>query len=172
MLAAYPALFAAGGVAAGMPVGSAKTSLGAMLQTQRGDYSWRSRITLAGDVRAVTQSHSRRKWPRVTIWQGAEDRTVAPGNAEALADQWSELHGYSEMPSIDDEIARGVRRRAWGRPNRPPSVELWTLANIGHGFPVNPSKPESGHAGAWVVNAGLCAAQLITTFWGLERPRA
>jgi poly(hydroxyalkanoate) depolymerase family esterase len=171
LLAAYPAVFAAGGVVAGMPVGAARTPLGAMLQTQRADYSWRTRMALAGHVRAAAGSRSRTRWPRVTIWQGARDRTVAPGNAEALAVQWSELHGHGSVPTIDDVAARGVRRRAWGRPNRPPSVELWTIASIGHGFPVNPRTPASGHVGPWVVDAGLCAAQLMATFWGLDSSR-
>lgn len=54
MLAAYPAVFAAGGVVAGMPVGCAKTSLGAMLHMRRADTS-RSRQALADDVGAVTR---------------------------------------------------------------------------------------------------------------------
>ena len=55
MLAAYPAVFAAGGVAAGMPVGCAHSQVGAMLHMRRAD-STRSRAALAGDVRAATRS--------------------------------------------------------------------------------------------------------------------
>jgi poly(3-hydroxybutyrate) depolymerase len=111
LLAAYPAVFAAGGVVAGMPVGSAKTPIMALLQAQRADYSWRTRKALAAHVRAATPSRSRKRWPRLTIWQGSRDRTVAPGNAEALAAQWSELHGYGAVPTSDDMPAPGVRRR-------------------------------------------------------------
>ena len=169
LLAAYPTVFAAGGVVAGMPVGSASTPMGAMLHMRRAD-SRRTRKALADDVRAAARSQSRRIWPRLSIWQGARDRTVAPANAEAVAAQWSELHGCGSMPAVD-EVTSGVRRRAWGRPNRPPSVELWSLAHIGHGFPVDPHTPESGRVGAWVVDAGLCAAQLMAAFWSLKRPR-
>ena len=169
LLAAYPAVFAAGGVVAGMPVGSAKSSMMALLQSQRAEYSSRTRMTLAGYVRAATRSLTRTKWPRVSIWQGTRDRTVAPGNAEALAAQWSGLHGCEPGPTSDNMVGPGVRRRAWGRLDRPPRVELWTIANLGHGFPIDPRTPESGHVGPWVVDAGLCAAQLMAAFWGLER---
>jgi poly(hydroxyalkanoate) depolymerase family esterase len=169
MLAAYPAVFAAGGIVAGMPAGCAKTQMGAMLHMRQADL-FRTRMALANDVRVVTRSKSRKVWPRLSIWQGERDRTVDPGNAEALAAQWSELHGYSPIPT-SDQITPGVRRRSWGRPNRPASVDLWTLQHLGHGFPIDSHATESGRAGAWVVDAGLSAAQLIAAFWGLERLR-
>ena len=167
MLAAYPAVFAAGGVVAGTPIGCAKTQIGAMLHMRRADTS-RSRQALADDVRAVTRARSRRVWPRISIWQGGRDRTVDPANADALAAQWSELHGQVAVPGTDELTARH-RRRAWGRLDRPPAVELWTIPGIGHGFPVDPGTPGSGHTGPWVVNAGLSAARRIAAFWLLDR---
>lgn len=169
LLAAYPALFAAGGVVAGMPVGCASTPARALLRMRRADL-FRTRMALADDVRAVTGSPSRKSWPRVSIWQGERDRIVDPGNAEALAAQWSELHGYGPAPLIDQTVS-AVRRRSWGRPDRPASVDLWTIANMGHGFPVDPRNPAGGRAGAWMVDAGLSAAQLMASFWGLDRPK-
>ncbi len=168
MLAAYPALFAAGAVVAGLPVGCAQTPVGAMLAMRRANLG-RPREALADAVRIAGRSRSRRAWPRLSIWQGERDRTVHPGNAEVLAAQWSALHGYGSTPTADDSGLE-LRRRAWGRPDRPAAVELWTLAHVGHGFPVNPRRPGGGRTGAWVVDAGLSAAQRIAEFWGLERP--
>ena len=169
MLAAYPAVFAAGGVVAGMPVGCAKTQMGAMLHMRRADTS-RSRRALADDVREVTRARSRKVWPPISIWQGGHDRTVDPANADALAAQWSELHGQSAVPRTD-ELTAGHRCRAWGRPDRPPAVELWTIPSMGHGFPVDPGAPGGGHVGPWVVSAGLSAARRIAAFWLLDRGR-
>jgi poly(hydroxyalkanoate) depolymerase family esterase len=169
LLAAYPAVFAAGGIVAGMPAGCAKSQMGAMLHMRQADL-FRTRMALANDVRKVTCSESRKSWPRLSIWQGERDRTVDPGNAEALAAQWSELHGFGPVPT-SDHATLGVRRRIWSRPNRFPSVDLWTLKHQGHGFPVDPHTPGSGRVGAWLADAGLSAAQLITAFWALDRPR-
>lgn len=170
MLAAYPAVFAAGGVVAGLPVGCALTPMGAMLRMRHAD-AGRTRLALAADVRAATRSRSRKIWPRLTIWAGERDRIVDPANGEALAAQWSELHGHDPAPAVDD-TARGVRRRSWGKAGRPPSVDLWTIADLGHGFPVDPRTQGSGRSGPWVVDAGLCAARIMAAFWGLERERA
>jgi poly(3-hydroxybutyrate) depolymerase len=167
LLAAYPAVFAAGGIVAGMPVGCASTQIGAMLHRRKADL-FRSRIALA--TMTSVRLRGRKASPRLSIWQGERDRTVDPGNAEALAAQWSELHGYGPVPT-SDQATPGVRRRIWSRPNRPPSVDLWTLKHQGHGFPVDPHTPASGCVGAWVADAGLSAAQLIAAFWGLDRPR-
>lgn len=167
MLAAYPAVFAAGAVVAGMPVGCANTQMGAMLHMRRAS-TLRSRQALAVDVRAVTKARTRRAWPRISIWQGGQDRTVDPANAEALAAQWSELHGHAATPATDAQ-APLHRRRAWGAPDRPPAVELWTIPGLGHGFPVDPRLPTGGHTGPWVVDAGLPTAALIASFWRLDQ---
>lgn len=167
MLAAYPAVFAAGAVVAGMPVGSARTMMGAMMHMRRADEHL-SRAALANDVRLATRTRTRQVWPRLSIWQGGQDRTVDPHNAEALAAQWSELHGQGATPRVD-EVIGDVHRRGWGRPNRPAAVELTVIASMGHGFPVDPSTPAGGTGGAWVVDAGVSAVRQIAGFWGLER---
>ena len=59
MMAAYPGVFAAGGVIAGMPVGSAHSAAGAMLHMRRAN-SLRSPRALADDVRAVTRTSTRK----------------------------------------------------------------------------------------------------------------
>ena len=112
-------------------------------------------------------------WPRISIWQGSRDHTVDSANAKVLAAQWSELHGQVALPRTD-QLTPGHRRRTWGRPDRPPSVELWTIPGIGHGFPIDPSAPASGYAGPWVVNAGLSAApgSPPSGTWTVAAPRA
>ncbi len=84
LMAAYPAVFAAGGIVAGMPAGCATTQVGTMLHMRHADL-FRTRLALANDVRKVTRATSRKAWPRLSIWRGERDRTVDPGNAEALA---------------------------------------------------------------------------------------
>lgn len=167
MLAAYPAVFTAGAVVAGLPVGSVSHPALALLRMHRAD-PFRSRTALAAAVRAAVPSRSTQPWPRLSIWHGERDRTVSPTNAEALAAQWSALHGFDPWPTRDTLLASGVRRRVWSRSTRT-AVELWTLANMGHGFPVDPSIAEGGRAGPWVLDAGISAAQHIAAFWGVDR---
>ena len=133
-----------------------------MHQAQR----FRTRAGLAADLRAAAPPGAGRRWPRVSIWQGQRDRTVDPRNAGALAAQWSEIHGFGPEPTLAEEFTGGVRRVAWTRRGRT-AVEMWTLANTGHGFPVSPSEPGCGRIGPWVVDAGISAAQRMAEFWQL-----
>lgn len=169
MLAAYPALFAGGAVVAGFPVGCARTALGAVLNMRQANLL-RTRDALAEEVRRAGTSKARRTWPRLSIWQGGLDRTVHPGNAEALAAQWGEVHGFGLEP-LTDVTEAGLRHRTWGRVGRPAAVELWALPRLGHVFPVDPRIPDGGRAGSWVADGGICAVQRIAGFWGLERPK-
>jgi len=164
LLAAYPNVFAAGGVVSGMPVSCATSPAGAMLRMTRAD-KFISRRGLADGVRAATSFRSRKAWPRLTIWQGNRDKTVDPGNAEALAIQWSEVHGLNAEATID-ECASGFRRRAWGRANRPPSVELWTIDDLGHRFPASGARTTSG------ATSGIGAPERIAAFWGIDLPKS
>jgi poly(hydroxyalkanoate) depolymerase family esterase len=160
MLAAYPAVFAAGAVVAGMPVGAAANAPMALLRMHRADPS-QSRAALVAAVRGRRVSG---RWPRLSIWQGGRDHTVDPANAELLAAQWSGLHGLPPEPAAEARPAPGVRRRCWGRASRP-AVELWTLDEAGHGFPIE-ARAE-GRAGRWVLDAGLSGTRRIASFWGL-----
>ncbi len=166
LLAAYPAVFAGGAVVAGLPVGCARTPVGAAMRMRRADV-WASREMLASDVRAVTKAVSRKSWPRVSVWAGDDDRTVDPANAEMIAAQWGALHGLDALPS--EEIAHPrARRRVWARAGKAPAVELWTIAGLGHGFPVSAQSPSVGRGGPWVSECGVSAVREIAAFWGLR----
>ena len=166
LLAAYPAVFAGGAVVAGMPVGSAGNLLAAMMRSYRAD-PYKSRAALADSVRNAAPSRTRRSWPRLSIWQGGKDRVINPANAEMLAAQWSELHGFAEAPTSESILGPGVRRRVWGTAKRP-AVEIWTLADMAHGFPVDLKVAGTGSTGIGVLDAGVSAAEEIAGFWELE----
>lgn len=164
MLAAYPAVFAGGAVVAGMPVGAARSSPMALLRMHRAD-PFSTRIGLAAAVRARTAPRGHQPWPRLSIWQGGRDRTVDPENAEILAAQWAELHGCSDEPTHDGNDHPQGRRRFWARRGTP-AVELWTVPEMGHGFPIAEGL---GSPAPWVLDAGISAVRHIAAFWGLAR---
>ena len=164
MLAAYPAVFAAGAVVAGMPVGAASSSPMALLRMHRAD-PFSTRLGLAALVRARTAPRGRQPWPRLSIWQGGQDRTVDPENAEIIAAQWAALHGCAEEPSSEAAHGAVARRRVWLLRGAP-AVELWTLAELGHGFPIGRGM---GSPAPWVLDAGLSAVRHIAASPGPAR---
>ncbi|HUO55294.1 MAG TPA: PHB depolymerase family esterase [Rhodoblastus sp.] len=165
MLAAYPATFAAGAVVAGMPVGAAFNGASALLRMRHADRFMNRRHLAESVHRAAPPTRSARAWPRISIWQGGRDKLVDPHNAEALAAQWSAVHGFDGPPTAESSPKPGVRRRLWSKP-KGAAVELWTIADMGHGFPIDPA--DSGLESFGITNAGLPAARLIARFWGLD----
>jgi poly(hydroxyalkanoate) depolymerase family esterase len=167
LLAAYPNVFAAGAVVAGMQVGVAYNGASALLRMRRAD-PFSSRLSLAEAVRRAAPKTVRpRVWPRLSIWQGGRDQLVDPRNAEALAAQWTQLQGFHADPTSESEPMKGVRRRVWSTPKRA-AVEFWTIADMGHGFPIESSAFGGGRSGFGVINAGLPAARHIARFWGID----
>ena len=166
LLAAYPGVFNAGAIVAGMPVGAAQNLPMAVLRMRQAD-PYKGREALAEAVRRSAPAHSQNIWPRVSIWQGEEDRVVDPANATQLAAQWSAVHGLSEAAVVETQgLPPGRYHRTWG-PSSRPLVELWTLAGLGHGYPIEAGRGDGSEPGFAVLNAGLSATDHIARFWGI-----
>ncbi len=154
LLAAYPEVFAGGAVVAGLPVGAAHNLAGAMAQM-----GYASREKRDAWVARVPSGTAKR-WPRLSIWHGSADHVVHPGNADALAAQWTGLLGLPEAPDQESRPAPRLRRLAWGD-----AVEQWSIDGLGHGFPVARA---GAHTDPFVLPGGIAAAEAIGRFWGVD----
>jgi poly(hydroxyalkanoate) depolymerase family esterase len=165
LMAAYPELFEAGAVLAAAPVGAASNLREAMIVL--GHPPAVDREALA--VRARTAGGHAGRWPRLAIWQGQADRTVAPANAHAIAVQWLALQGLSDLqPDVEERapVHRSVWADRWGKP----VVELDLVEGLGHGAPIAASGPEAlGRPGAFLLEAGVSSTLEIARFFGLTR---
>ncbi|HEY2048127.1 MAG TPA: PHB depolymerase family esterase [Caulobacteraceae bacterium] len=166
LMAAYPELFEAGAVIAAAPVGAASNLREAMIFL--GHPRAVDERALAAQVRAAS-GHTGR-WPRLAIWQGQADRTVAPANAHAIAAQWLALQGLSDQPPHHEEsgpVRRSVWTDRWGKP----LVELDLVEGLGHGAPIAAFVgPEAlGRPGAFLLEAGVSSTLEIARFFGLTR---
>jgi poly(hydroxyalkanoate) depolymerase family esterase len=155
MLAAYPDVFAGGGVVAGLPY-----NCGTVCQYQaqsRTPAQW-------GDlVRAAYPGYDGTR-PRVAIWYGTSDTTVVPANATELRDQWTNVLGVPATPSGSTSLPGGTTREAYGNN----AVQLYRVQGIGHGTPVDPGSGESqcGSTGPYYL-ASICSSYYLAQFWGL-----
>ncbi|MEU8351119.1 PHB depolymerase family esterase [Streptomyces sp. NPDC048845] len=165
MLAAYPDKFRAGGVVAGLPYGCAQAAGSPFVCMYVGASQtpgqWGDR------VRAAAGSHDG-PWPRLAVLHGTADRTVVPANMTALVAQWTDLHGTDREPDVSDTVA-GHPHRVYENAAGEPVAETYEITGMGHGQPVDPGTgPEQcGTAGAYSLDAGLCAAHRLGTLWGL-----
>jgi len=148
LLAAYPDVFAAGAVVAGLPVGAARSTAEALVRMAAAGPT-RSPAAWADQVRHAAPAGHAGPWPQLAIWQGEADRIVDPANARLLALQWCELHGMGEAAPATADLP-AARQESWGHAERP-AVQLWTVPGLAHGWP-----PE--------------ATEQIARFWGLLPP--
>lgn len=165
MLAAYPEVFAGGAVIAGLPVGAASSAHGAM-EAMGGGRShpageWGNRVRAA--------SPHGGPWPRVQIWQGDADDTVAPSNAGELAKQWANVQGLAGPASSG--VVDGARHQAWrGRDGRV-ALETFMVPRLAHGAPLDTRSADRDHAagaaGPYMLEAGISSTWHIAHAFGL-----
>jgi poly(hydroxyalkanoate) depolymerase family esterase len=144
LMAAYPDVFAAGAVVAGLPVGAAISTSEALRRMAEAGPD-RSPAAWAELARRAAPIGYQGPWPRLSIWHGEDDRVVDPANSRLLAGQWSALHGLAspELQQLPD-----ARCDRWNQDERP-IVELWSLPGLAHAWPVS-------------------ARSHIARFWGLR----
>ena len=168
LLAAYPDVFAGGAVIAGLPHGSAanvQQAFGAMsAPAARGPRQWGDAVRLASPHKGA--------FPRVMIWHGDADRTVAPGNASASVAQWLDVHGIAQA-AAQTTRAGGLERTAYQGPQGV-LVESISVLGMGHGVPIARTGEGAGVPGPFVLDVGVSSTAEIARFWGLldtPRPR-
>ncbi|WP_210485208.1 extracellular catalytic domain type 1 short-chain-length polyhydroxyalkanoate depolymerase [Microvirga antarctica] len=164
MLATYPEVFAGGAVIAGLPYQSATDIPGAFKVMSE------ARTLPSRDWAALVRQASQHKgpWPKVSIWHGADDRTVDPINAAEIAKQWTELHGTGQKPDLVEPHDL-YTRRAWSAADGKPVVEEYIVPGLGHGTPLDTGSGDDqfGAAAPFLLEAGLSSSLRIAQFWGI-----
>jgi poly(hydroxyalkanoate) depolymerase family esterase len=164
MLATYPDLFAGGGIIAGLPYGTAATVPEAFDRMRgHGGPSGKDLQQLLRD--ATTHAGP---WPRVSIWQGSADHTVAPANAEAIAAQWRGVHKLDNAPThLINEPGR--TRRVWCGPAGEVTIEVNMITGMGHGTPIGEGL---GTPGPYILDVGITSTRELAQFWDIANTGA
>jgi len=165
LLAAYPDMFAGGAIIAGLPFGVA-SNLWDALAAMKGD-TGRTPADLGDKVRAA--SRHRGRWPKLSVWHGGSDTTVAPGNADAIVRQWCNVHKIDEGAPIEVQTA-GHLRHFWMNSLGVPVIERFIIPGMGHAVPID-TLGKGGHAygmsAPYFEDAGISSTCHIARFWGL-----
>jgi len=159
MLATHPEIFSGGAVVAGLAHGIARTVPEAF-DRMRG-HGLPAEPALQRLLRDA--SDHRGAWPKISIWQGTADQTVAAVNADAIAAQWRGVHGLDARP--DFSRSSGVRsRHVWSDPAGDAVLEVNMIAGMGHGTPLAPGL---GTPGPYMLDVGVSSTREIAAFWGI-----
>jgi feruloyl esterase len=161
MLATYPDVFAGGSVVAGLPYGCA-TDLPSAFSCMNPGVD----RTPAQWAQAVRDAHPgyAGPWPRVAVWHGTADTTVAPLNATELRDQWTGVHGIPTTPTATGSLPGPTARETYGTGQ----VEVYRVQGMAHGTPVDPGGAEDqcGATAAYFLDF-VCSTYHTARFWGL-----
>ncbi|BCM72380.1 MULTISPECIES: extracellular catalytic domain type 1 short-chain-length polyhydroxyalkanoate depolymerase [Streptomyces] len=167
MLAAYPDVFSAGAVVAGLPYDCTRDSSPYTCMNPGVD---RSPADWAQRVRDAHPSYTG-PWPRTAIWYGDQDTTVVPRNATELRDQWTAVHGLPQTPTRTTTIGpNGTRQEQYLAADGTVAVEVDRVPGIGHGTPVDPGTgaEQCGSTGAPYFLDSICSSLWIARFFGLD----
>jgi feruloyl esterase len=168
-LATYPEDYAGGGILAALPYKSAAGMDEAFAAMYRGRVK---KPSAWGDLVRRASGHTG-PWPRLSIWHGDADKTVAPVNAVELAKQWSDLHGIhwpAEGVPVEEDWVNGHRRTILRNALGSDVIEVFNIAGMAHGTPVHPGEEDHhlGTEGPYLLPVGIASSYHIARFWGLE----
>jgi poly(hydroxyalkanoate) depolymerase family esterase len=167
MLAAYPDVFAAGAIIAGLPHGCASSVSEAF------ECMFQGKALSAEEWGALVHGASQHRgpWPKVSVWHGTADATVRPMNAGEIIKQWTNVHGLAASPNRTDSV-NGYPHRVWSNAAGEDVIEEYVITGMAHGTPLAVSGDSScGIAGPFLLDAGISSSDHIAAFWGLaEKP--
>ena len=159
LLAVAPDVFSAGAVFAGVPFGCASNqasgSLCAFAPSGKTPQQW------GALVREVAGSAAP---PRVSLWHGTADTTVAFANLTEAVEQWTDVNGLDPVADAT-EVTGGLTHASHRDANGVTRVESWVVSGMGHGTPVDP--PACGAAAAFMLDVGVCSSRRAADFFGL-----
>lgn len=163
MLATWPELFAGGAMIAGIPYNCTTTFT--EVSTCLNPGIDRTAMEWGDRARAGNPGYNG-PWPKVSIWHGSADSTVRPLMSNEILEQWTNVHGIDTTADSTDTVD-GHTREVHTDNSGQPVVEMYTLQGMGHGTPVVPGS-NCGEGGAFFLDVGICAAQRIGEFFGLD----
>jgi poly(hydroxyalkanoate) depolymerase family esterase len=162
MLAMYPDVFAGGASFEGVPFGCATTLTGAYTcmssPPQKTPAQW------AQLARAAYPGYAG-PYPRLSVWEGSSDTTVATANATAIVAQWTALAGVSQTATKSDTVG-GYPHDEYADAAGNVLVESYSITGMAHAVAIDASHG-CGTAGAFFVDKQICAVGLAADFFGL-----
>ena len=132
MLAVYPEVFAAGAAFSGVPYTCFATDNGSEWNSQcSGGQIDRTPQQWGDAVRSNNPGYSG-PWPRMQIWHGTNDDTLAYPNFQEQIDQWTNVHGTDQAPDHSDTPQANWNRTRYGGTGAQAAVEAISLQGTGH----------------------------------------
>ncbi|WP_429133378.1 extracellular catalytic domain type 1 short-chain-length polyhydroxyalkanoate depolymerase [Ensifer sp. 4252] len=164
MLATYPEVFAAGAIIAGLPYGTARTVPQAFDRMRAQGIP--DGHSLQKALRGASKSNG--PWPAISVWHGTQDATVSSANADAIVEQWQDIHEVKAAGHSDASRGR-LERAVWVGPDGRERLQLYRIKGMGHGTPID-VKSGYGQAGPYMLDVGISSTEEIARSFGIVAP--
>src|SRR3954452_10821615 len=137
LLGDYPDVFRAGAAFMGVPFGCFATTDGSSWNSACANGQVTKTPQAWGDlVRAAYPGYAGPR-PRMQVWHGTEDSTLAYPNFGEEIEQWTNVLGVSQTPVATDTPQSGWTRTRYGNASTTPPVEGISIAGVGHSLPLS-----------------------------------
>ncbi|MFB9446805.1 extracellular catalytic domain type 1 short-chain-length polyhydroxyalkanoate depolymerase [Dactylosporangium vinaceum] len=137
LAAEYPDVFSAASAFSGVPAGCFATSDGSLWNSQcSGGNVSKSAQQWGDQARAMYPGYSGR-YPRMQLWHGTTDTTLAYPNFGEEIKQWTNLNGLSQTPAFTDHPQSSWTRTRYGNTGTQATVEGVSIAGVGHQLPMS-----------------------------------
>ncbi|GIE67416.1 hypothetical protein Apa02nite_035240 [Actinoplanes palleronii] len=149
LAAQYPDVFAAASAFSGVPAGCFATTNGSLWNsTCSGGNLIKTARQWGDQARAMYPGYTGR-YPRIQLWHGTTDTTLAYPNFGEEIKQWTDLHGLGPNPAFTDHPQSSWTRTRYGATGTQATVEGVSIAGVGHQL------PQTGQLGYAVSFLGL-----------------
>jgi poly(hydroxyalkanoate) depolymerase family esterase len=136
LAAQYPDVFSAGSAFSGVPAGCFATTNGSLWNSQcSGGNLLKSPQQWGDQARAMYPGYTGR-YPRMQLWHGTTDTTLAYPNFGEALDQWTNLHAVSRTPSTTDQPQPSWTRTRYGTTGTTATIEGISIQGTGHSLPM------------------------------------
>ncbi|WP_239138082.1 extracellular catalytic domain type 1 short-chain-length polyhydroxyalkanoate depolymerase, partial [Sphaerisporangium rufum] len=136
LAAQYPDVFTAASAYSGVPAGCFATTNGSLWNSQcSGGQLIKTAQQWGDQARAMYPGYTGR-YPRIQLWHGTTDTTLAYPNYGEEIKQWTNLHGLTTTPAFTDHPQSSWTRTRYGTTTTQATIEGISISGVGHQLPM------------------------------------
>ena len=135
LAAEYPDVFSAAAAFSGVPAGCFATTGGSLWNSTCAQGKVIRTAQQWGTVARAMYPGYTGRYPRMQLWHGTVDATLAYPNFGEEIKQWTALNAVGQAASLTDHPRSGWTRTRYGSTGAKAPVEAYSIAGAGHGLP-------------------------------------
>ncbi|WP_426502368.1 extracellular catalytic domain type 1 short-chain-length polyhydroxyalkanoate depolymerase [Dactylosporangium sp. McL0621] len=137
LAAQYPDVFTAASAFSGVPAGCFATTNGSLWNSQCSGGTVIKTAQQWGDQARAMYPGYTGAYPRMQVWHGTTDTTLAYPNFGEELKQWTNLRGLGQTPAFTDHPQSSWTRTRYGSTGTQATVEGISIAGVGHQLPMS-----------------------------------